>query len=156
MAAADDASSDWIYLREALELAVAAFGRSEMLAKKWLKRWLAAGKLPWDCDDADWRAPTAAEIAEMNRILAIADSDSSFTLYHKGDLRIFADDGFATDWENSAVREITYQLRQGVEADGIKVPRAHLLELLPTESREREETPEPIKPAERELMVPAR
>jgi hypothetical protein len=53
------------------------------------------------------------------------------------------------------VREITYELRQGVEVDGIKVPRARLLELLPAESRGREETPEPIKPAERELMAPA-
>jgi hypothetical protein len=155
MATADDASSAWIYLREALVLAVAAFGRSEKRAKKRLLGWLGTEDLPWTCDDEDWRAPVSAEIAQRNRLLAIADSDRSYTLYHKKDPRIFADDGFETDWENSAVREITYELRQGVEVDRIKVPRARLLELLPAESRGREETPEPIKPAERELMAPA-
>ena len=49
MAKADDTSStiDWIWLRDALELAVAAFG-SEALAKKRLMEWLAGREdVPW-------------------------------------------------------------------------------------------------------------
>jgi hypothetical protein len=67
MATADDASSAWIYLREALVLAVAAFGRSEKRAKKRLLGWLGTEDLPWTCDDEDWRAPDSVEIAQRNR-----------------------------------------------------------------------------------------
>jgi hypothetical protein len=134
MAKAGNASSVWIWLREARELAVVAFGRSEILAKKRLVGWLAAGKLPWDCDDEDWKAADAAEVAELNRSLANAGFDSRHTVYHKGDPRVFAIEGLGIDWENSAIREPTYEW-QGVEADGIKVSRTHLLELLPATSR---------------------
>ena len=51
MAKADDTSSTivWIWLREALELAVTALG-SVKLAQELLIEWLAAGKLPWALD----------------------------------------------------------------------------------------------------------
>ena len=50
MAKAGDTSSTivWIWLREALALAVTALG-SVALANGLLIEWLAAGKLPWSC-----------------------------------------------------------------------------------------------------------
>ena len=50
MAKADDTTSknDWIWLRDALALAVKRLG-SVALAKERLIEWLAAGKLPWSC-----------------------------------------------------------------------------------------------------------
>ena len=65
MAKADDTSStiDWIWLREALELAVTAFG-SEALAKERLREWLAAGKLPWSC--MSWEGLDAEGIARRS------------------------------------------------------------------------------------------
>ena len=44
----DSNTIDWIWLRDTLQLAVAALG-SVALAKELLTEWLAAGKLPWDC-----------------------------------------------------------------------------------------------------------
>ena len=121
--------NDPIYLAGALELAVAAFGGSVTLAKKRLTGWLATGELPWDCDDEDWKAPDAAEIAKLNEILAAAAPPCSVVAYYKGDPRFFADDP-EIDWENSTAREASY-VREGAQAEGIKVSRTRLLELLP-------------------------
>ena len=41
-------TADWLWLRDALDLATAALG-SRALAKERLMEWLAAGKLPWSC-----------------------------------------------------------------------------------------------------------
>ena len=62
MAKADDTTSkiDWIWLREALELAVATLGSVE-LAEERLMEWLAAGELPWSC--MAWKGLSAEEIA---------------------------------------------------------------------------------------------
>ena len=65
MAKADDTTStDWIWLGEALALAVRSFG-SMAGAKEQLTQWLAAGKLPWDC--MGWKALNAEEIAELRQ-----------------------------------------------------------------------------------------
>ena len=155
MAEADDASSttDWIWLRKAWDLAVAAFGGSELLAEKRLRGWLGTGDLPWDCADEDWKAPDAAQIAELNRILAVPD-DSSLVVYHKGDPRFFAD-GPEIDWKNSAAREASF-VRVLAQADGVKVPHARLLELLSGGLREREEVPAPSATAPVAAPAPPR
>ena len=73
MAKADDttSTSDWIWLRDALALAVAAFG-SVAGAKEQLTEWLAAGKLPWAC--TPWKALDAEGIAKLHQSFRASDS----------------------------------------------------------------------------------
>ena len=68
MAKACDTTStiDWIWLREALALAVAALG-SVALAQERLIEWLAAGKLPWSC--MSWWGLDAEGIAKADQQL---------------------------------------------------------------------------------------
>jgi hypothetical protein len=149
MARADDApTTDWIWLREAQELAAKRLG-SKAGAEKRLQEWLATDdrKLPWIAEV--WEAPTEADIAKWNQMLGVVAP----TPYYNGEPRFMA--VAEINWEDSSAREASY-LPDGAQAWGIRVSPTHLVALLPTEAREREETPEPIKPAERELMVPAR
>ena len=64
MAKANDKSStiDWIWLDDALMLAISRFG-SELLAKALLTDWLAAGKLPWSC--MAWNPLDEEGVAEL-------------------------------------------------------------------------------------------
>ena len=66
MAKANDKSStiDWIWLHDALVLAIARFG-SVVLAKERLREWLAAGELPWSC--MSWEGLDAEGIARLDR-----------------------------------------------------------------------------------------
>ena len=66
MAKANDKSStiDWIWLHDALMLAIPRFG-SGILAKERLKEWLAAGDLPWSC--MQWDGLDAEGIARLDQ-----------------------------------------------------------------------------------------
>ena len=152
MAKADDTSStiDWIWLREALALAVAALGSVE-LAKERLIEWLAAGKLPWSC--MSWKGHNAEEIAKAKQQLREGEIIHIFpsAAYHEGDPKFWGVAVVQIDWEdNTACEPVT----GGAKALGIKVSRTHLLALLPEEPRERVETPGQAKAAEREKMGP--
>ena len=149
MAKADDASSTivWIWLREALRLAIAALG-SVALAKEQLREWLAAGKLPWDC--MKWEGLDAEGIARLereSRTGSIVFINIPSAVYHRGDPQFWST-GLKIDWEDNRAREAAIA---GAQALGIKVSRTHLLELLPKEPRERTETPRQTQPADRKL-----
>jgi hypothetical protein len=65
MAKANDANStDMIWLRDALALALEALG-SAALAKERLRKWLAAGELPWSC--MEWKGLDAEGLAQKRR-----------------------------------------------------------------------------------------
>ena len=145
MATADDApTTDWIWLREAQELAAKRLG-SKAGAEKRLQEWLATDdrKLPWIAEV--WEAPTEADAGRRRA--------HPSTTYYNGEPRFMA--VAEINWEDSSACEASY-LPDGAQAWGIRVSPTHLVALLPTELREREETPEPIKPTGRERMVPAR
>ena len=154
MAKANDKSStiDWIWLHDALMLAISRFG-SELLAKALLTDWLAAGKLPWSC--MAWNPLDEEGVAELedrardvgmllrNIPPACREGEPEFWRF---DHTIAWEDNIAS--QNSVV---------GARALGIKVSREHLLALLPEEPRERVEKPEPepTRPAEPALLKPA-
>jgi len=154
MAKADDTSSTkvWIWLREALELAVTALG-SVALAKERLKEWLAAEDrlLPWYC--IEWKGHTAEEIAEAAEQLreGYITHILPSAAYYNGDPKFWRAPHLQIDWEDNAAHE---SVTGGARAQGIKVSRTHLLALLPEEPREREEALQQTKPAERNLMEP--
>jgi hypothetical protein len=135
MAKADDTTiTDWIWLPEALDLAVDALG-SVVGAKELLIEWLAAGSLPWDC--MQWKALDAEGIAEFEQSLkeaGIVQLPPSGP-YYKGDPRFWGSNLLDINWKDNAAESVV----DGAYARGIKVPRARLLELLPGESREGEE-----------------
>jgi hypothetical protein len=129
MAKADDKSSTtaWIWLREALELAVTALG-SVALAKERLIEWLTADKLRWCC--MEWKGHTAEEIAKAEQqlrggyIMHILPSAA----YHEGDPKLWRSPHLQIDWEDNVALELA---TGGAKARGIKVSRAQLLTLLP-------------------------
>jgi hypothetical protein len=137
-AKAEDATgaADWIWLREALVLAVAALG-SEALAKRRLREWLASAKVPWDCKE--WEGPDAAAMATLKRKreeksifspvpppawTGFVLSDIPEVPYAKGDPRFWevAD----ADWDDNTARDPA----TGARAWGIAVSRARLVALL--------------------------
>jgi hypothetical protein len=146
MATADDALADSIWLRDALALAVAALG-SEALAKERLTEWLAAGELPWTC--MQWNGLDAEGIAKLKQkssagaayfVPTSRRARSSRTIrpyppaaYCSGDPQFWSALGLEVDWEDDRACE-TYVIG-GAEAEGIKVSRTRLLELLPTRAR---------------------
>jgi hypothetical protein len=127
MAKADDTTSttNWIWLREALALAVAVLG-SAALAKEQLKEWLAAGKVPWSC--MSWVGRAAEGIVDLLNLGSVA--------YYPGDPQFWGAGHLNIDWEDNGARE---RRAGGAHALGIKVSRAHVLALLPKEPSEREE-----------------
>jgi hypothetical protein len=140
---------DWIWLRDALALAVEHLG-SVALAKERLIEWLAAGKLPWACKS--WKGLNAEEIAKAEQQLR--GGFIAFILpsaaYHEGDPKFWCV-RLQIDWEDNAARE---PVTGGAKALGIKVSRERLLGLLLEEPRERVEELGQTKPAERELLRP--
>ena len=118
MAKADDttSTSDWVWLRDALDLAAAALG-SRALAKERLMEWLAAGKLPWSC--MSWEGLDAASIAKLRQ-------------------EFWGASLVEIDWGDNAAYEAVF-VSDGARARGIKVPRALLLALLFGGPRERKQ-----------------
>jgi hypothetical protein len=151
MAKAGDTSTTivWIWLREALELAVRALG-SVALAKEQLIEWLAAGKLPWSC--MKWNGLDAEDIAKAEQLLREGPIIHILpsAAYHEGDPKFWRV-RLQIDWEDNAACE---PVTGGARALGIKVSRKHFLLLLPEESRERDEALQQTEPAERNSMPP--
>ena len=154
MAKADDTTSkiDWIWLREALELAAKRLGSVE-LAEGRLIEWLAAGKLPWSC--MSWKGHSAEEIAKAKQQLKGAYIPHIFpsAVYHEGDPKFWGVRRvrLQIDWEDNKAHD---PVTGGAKALGVKVSRTHLLALLPEEPRERVEDLGQTKTAERKLMRP--
>ena len=154
---ADDTPSkiDWIWLREARDLAAVPFG-SKPLALKRLCEWMAAGKLPWIAEE--WQALDAAGIEKQDQHLrtwGVVVALSARTAYYNGDPRFW--DADLTDLEINVENNMACEAHgrmNGARAEGIKVSRTHLLELLPEVPQEHVAAPEQIKPAERERMQP--
>jgi hypothetical protein len=141
MAKSDDRSStiEWIWLRDALELAIAPFG-SKVLAKKRVTEWLAAGEVPWCC--MSWKGLDAKSLAKMQR--EGTDSKGATVANLPSVAHCPGEPGFwssnlTIDWEDNGAREVK---NFGAEALGIKVSREHLLAL------------PHIEPAKRKLMKP--
>jgi hypothetical protein len=125
---------DWIWLRCALALATERLG-SKALAEKRLMEWLGVGDVPWSC--MEWKGLDAEQFAKRRRekerkwnsgVLLSVPSGA----YYQGDPRFWSAP-LAIDWEDNGARE---NRRDGAQALGIRVSRAHLLALLPKESRE--------------------
>ena len=141
MAKAADPSSTtvWIWLHEALALAVEALG-SVALAKAQLTEWMAAGKLPWSCtswkgldqEDLTKRRREKERLWKKKRILLALPKAA----YYPGDPRFWSARGLWIDWEDNVARELA---RDGAQALGIRVSRSHLLALLHEGPGEREE-----------------
>ena len=140
MAKANDKSStiDWIWLHDALMLAIPRFG-SVVLAKIRLGEWLAAGKLPWSC--MLWEGLDAEGIARLDREnrVSIVGYIIPSVAYHEGDPQFWRAD-LNIYWEENGARE---NATGGARALGIKVSRERLRALLPEEPREHVEKPEP-------------
>jgi hypothetical protein len=131
---ADDSTTDWVWLREALALVVAALG-SVALAKERLREWLAAGEVPWSC--MWWKGLNAEDLAELKQerdgfffrnspLFASAFAPSA--AYCPGDPE-FWNAGLKIDWEDDGAYELARL--DGAQALGIKVSLGHLQALLP-------------------------
>jgi hypothetical protein len=90
-------TSDWVWLRKALDLAAAALG-SGALAKERLTEWLAAGKLAWS--GMSWEGLDAAGIAKLRRELRAAGimSVAAWAAYHNGDPQFWGSSLVEVDW----------------------------------------------------------
>jgi hypothetical protein len=140
MAKADGtiSTTDWIWLREALALAVAALG-SVALAKKRLTEWLAAGKVPWVC--MSWEGLDAEGVAKLKResregpLLLFPPRAGYYpsAAYYPGDPQFWSA-GLKINWEDDEAHEPF--VINGAQALGIKVSRAHVQALLPGVPRE--------------------
>ena len=133
MAKADEpTSTDWIWLRDARDLAAVAFG-SKPLALKRLCEWMAAGKLPWIAEE--WQGLDAAGIEKQDRDLrvwGVVAALSARTVYYNGDPRFW--DADLTDLEINVEHNTACEAHgrmNGARAEGIKVSRTHLQKLLP-------------------------
>ena len=158
MAKANDKSStiDWIWLHDALILAIPRFG-SVVLAKERLGEWLAAGELPWSC--MSWKGLDAERIARLDREQRelidqknrgwIVLQNFPSVAYHEGDPQFWRAN-LKIDWEENEAWE---KATGGARAQGIKVSREHLVALLPEEPSERVEELGQTKPAEPELLL---
>ena len=140
MAKADGtiSTTDWIWLREAFALAVAALG-SVALAKGRLREWLAAGKVPWVC--MSWEGLDAEGVAKLKREHSVMGVTFGAVFipsaaYYPGDPQ-FWNAGLKIDWEDDGAHEPARL--NGAQALGIKVSHTHLLELLPEDPRKREQ-----------------
>ena len=136
MAKANDKSStiDWIWLHDALMLAIPRFG-SVVLSKERLTEWLAAGKLPWSC--MSWWGLDAEGIARLdqeNRVSIVLHIIPTVA-FHEGDPRFWRAN-VKIFWEENGARE---QATGGARALGIRVSLERLRALLPEEPREGEE-----------------
>ena len=163
MAKADDPTST-LWLREALELAVAAFG-SVAVAKAQLTEWLADGKLSWSC--TSWKGLDAEGLAEKRRQKLDAEAlvekkreqgeivgswiySLPSATYCPGDPSFWRAK-LRIDWEDNAAYEARHH---GAKALGIWVLRTDLLALLPEGPGERVEVLGQAKPAKRKLIEP--
>jgi hypothetical protein len=135
MAEADDALADWIWLRDARNLATGPLG-SKVRAQKLIVRWMAAGNLPWVADE--WEGPDAADTAEIDQgVDEYGNVPPIF--FTNGDPQFMVHAGI--DWKDN----MAHARNHGARAEGIKVPRTRLLELLPR-VREHMETARPPAP----------
>jgi hypothetical protein len=134
-AKAEDATGavDWIWLRKALALVVAALG-SEALAKRRLREWLASAKVPWDCKE--WEGPDATlkQEREKKNIFSPVPppastgfflSDLPEVPYRPGGPEFWSP-ACEIDWSDNAARDPA----TGARAWGITVSRVQLLALL--------------------------
>jgi len=139
MAKADDTinTSDWVFLRDALDLAAVALG-SRALARERLTEWLTAGKLQWSC--LSWEGLDGAGIAKLRQELRAAGimSVAPSAAYYNGDPQFWRSSLVEIDWGSNAAYEAVF-VSDGARARGIKVSRAHLLALLPGVPRERKQ-----------------
>jgi hypothetical protein len=151
MAKANDKSStiDWIWLHDALILAITRFG-SVVLAKALLTEWLAAGKLPWSC--VAWKSLDVEGLAELEeRARDVMMSPRNIPpACREGEPEFWRAD-HTISWEDNMADQNSVV---GARALGIKVSREHLLALLPEEPRECIEELGQTQPAERELLEP--
>jgi hypothetical protein len=152
MAKANDKSStiDWIWLHDALMLAISRLG-SVVLAKALLTEWLAAGKLPWSC--MAWKPRDLEGIAGLEaRAWDLGVFPNNIPPpCREGEPEIWRFD-HTIGWEDNMASQYW---DFGASALGIKVSRGHLLALLPEEPRERvEELGQTKPPAEPELLEP--
>lgn len=149
MATADDTTTktDWIWLREARDLAAVRFG-SKSLALKRLREWMAAGKLRWIAED--WEGLDAAGIEKLDRDLRTSGvvTLAARVAFYNGDPRFWDADltDLEIDVKKNAAREAHGRMG-GAQAEGIKVWRTHFLELVPEVPQEHVEAPEQTKPA---------
>ena len=154
MAKAGEATSttDWIWLREALALAVAALG-SVALAKERLQEWLAAGKVPWFC--MAWEGLDAEGIAKLQQELGAAAviAVTPSAAYCEGDPGFWGNPNLRIDWDDNNARE-REEVTGGAKAQGVKVSRACVLALLPAVPNGHKEAPQQAEPAERKLLEP--
>ena len=99
--------SDWVWLRDALDLAAVALG-SRALAKERLTEWLAAGKLPWSC--MSWEGLDAAGIAKLRQELRAAGimSVAAWAAYHNGDPQFWGTSLVEIDWGDNAAYETVF------------------------------------------------
>lgn len=151
MAKASNISStiDWIWLYDALNLAIPRFG-SVVLAKALLTEWLAAGKLPWSCmawepldmEDLEERLDRAREVGMLLRDIPSAcnEGEPEFWRFEH-----------TISWEDNIAHQNSVV---GASALGIKVSHSHLVALLPEEPRERTEELGQTKPVEPKLAAP--
>lgn len=124
----------WIWLHDALMLAVSTFG-SVVLAEERLRAWMASGQLRWSC--MSFEGPDAEDIARLRQEEkeSIVGYILPLAAYHKGDPAFWSAD-LAIWWDKNGARE---KSGFGARALGIKVSRTDLAALLPEEPREREQ-----------------
>ncbi len=151
MAKANDKSStiDWIWLHDALILAITRFG-SERLAKAMLTNWLAAGKLPWSCmawHPLDEKGLDELEDRARDVGMLLRDIPPPCG---EGDPEFWRADHMISWEDNIAVQHPVV----GATALGIKMSGEHFLALLPEEPRDRVEEQGQTKPAMPELLEP--
>jgi hypothetical protein len=139
---------DWIWLVDALRLAITRFG-SEVLAKALLTKWLEAGRLPWSCVAWDPRDEERLAVMEARAWdLGTADLLNIPPACSEGEPEFWRA-GHTISWEDNIASQNSIV---GASALGIKVSREHLLELLPEEPRERIGDLGETQPAERKLL----
>ena len=117
-----NSTSDWVWLRDALDLAAAALG-SRALAKGRLTEWLAAGKLPWSC--MSWEGLDAAAIARLRQELTVAGimSVAPSAPYYNGDPKFWGTSLVEIDWGDNAAYETVFVI-DGARARGMERPPA--------------------------------
>jgi hypothetical protein len=139
MAKALETIADPIWLRKALETAAEALGSVEF-AKAQIRKWLAAGDLPWTC--ISWQALDAEGIASVRRKLDASDIvmlQPPSGPYCEGEPAFWRCTAVKIDWDNNSAREAGLA-DGGAKAEGIKVSLGRLRALLPEPE---EAAPEP-------------
>ena len=100
-------TSDWVFLRDALDLAAVALG-SRALARERLTEWLMAGKLQWSC--LSWEGLDGAGIAKLRQELRAAGimSVAPSAAYYNGDPQFWRSSLVEIDWGSNAAYEAVF------------------------------------------------